>query len=201
MEKGEGNGGRERGAMKTRKRRSSRLQKIPLFTLIHSFPLVVHHTFHSVHPFHRFPEILEYRRSIFLKRVYQNDYENDERYCQANYDEHQFLRTKYRELPSLVDVTRRRTRETERAVERKLCIFFFHRAKKKGKKKHVSLAIEPYTTYPCVYYKLEERGKDRELAPSLFLFFFLSLSLPLSLSVCLSVSLSFERRCTDELVK
>lgn len=77
--------------MKTRKRRSSRLQKIPLFTLIHSFPLVVHHTFHSVHPFHRFPEILEYRRSIFLKRVYQNDYENDERYCQANYDEHQFL--------------------------------------------------------------------------------------------------------------
>lgn len=116
--KGEGNGGRERGAMKTRKRRSSRLQKIPLFTLIHSFPLVVHHTFHSVHPFHRFPEILEYRRSIFLKRVYQNDYENDERYCQANYDEHQFLRTKYRELPSLVDVTHRsRVERNERDRE------------------------------------------------------------------------------------
>lgn len=33
---------------------------------------------------------------VFLQRVYQNDYENDERYCQANYDEHQFLRTEYK---------------------------------------------------------------------------------------------------------
>lgn len=118
-----GEGRRER---RTRKRSNENAktpqlaspEKLPLFTLIHSFPLVVHHTFHSVHPFHRFPEILEYRRSIFLKRVYQNDYENDERYCQANYDEHQFLRTKYRELPSLVDVTHRsRVERNERDRE------------------------------------------------------------------------------------
>ena len=32
---------------------------------------------------------------VLLQRVHQNDYENDERYCQANYDEHQLLRTEY----------------------------------------------------------------------------------------------------------
>lgn len=29
--------------------------------------------------------------SSLLQRIYQNDYQNDERYRQANYDEHQFL--------------------------------------------------------------------------------------------------------------
>lgn len=101
-----------------------------------------HFSQRSFHFFTASPEILEYRRSIFLQRVYQNDYENDERYCQANYDEHQFLRTEYRELPSLVDVyaskPRRRTRETEREreswKENGLCMFFSNRAKKKGEK-------------------------------------------------------------------
>lgn len=50
-----------------------------------------HFSQRSFHFFTASPEILEYRRSIFLQRVYQNDYENDERYCQANNDEHQFL--------------------------------------------------------------------------------------------------------------
>lgn len=108
VEMGEGKGGRGRGGMKTRKHRSSRLQKVPERTILLFSPHVPpHFSLTAFILFTAFPEILAYHRSIFLECVYQNDYENDERYCQANYDEHQFLRTKYRELPSLVDITHR----------------------------------------------------------------------------------------------
>lgn len=65
VEMGEGKGGRGGGAMKTPQLASP--ESSTSFTFFPSWSI---HTFHSVHPFHRFsPEILEYRRSIFLMRI------------------------------------------------------------------------------------------------------------------------------------
>lgn len=158
-----------------------------------------HFSQRSFHFFTASPEILEYRRSIFLQRVYQNDYENDERYCQANNDEHQFLRTEYKELPSLVDVyaskPRRRTRETERerVVERKRFVYVLLQPReKKGEKNHINLAIEPYTklyVYPCIL--LLNWKNEKKIANSPFSFSLFSLSL--SISICLSISIVREK--------
>lgn len=157
-----------------------------------------HFSQRSFHFFTASPEILEYRRSIFLQRVYQNDYENDERYCQANNDEHQFLRTEYRELPSLVDVyaskPRRRTRETERESRGKktVCVCSSPTARKKRRKNHVNLAIEPYTklyVYPCIL--LLNWKNEKKIANSPFSFSLFSLSL--SISICLSISIVREK--------
>lgn len=193
-----GNGGRERGAMKNAK--TPQLASPESSTILLFSPRgPPHFSQRSFHFFTASPEILEYRRSIFLQRVYQNDYENDERYCQANNDEHQFLRTEYRELPSLVDVyaskPRRRTRETERerVVERKRFVYVLLQPReKKRRKNHVNLAIEPYTklyVYPCIL--LLNWKNEKKIANSPFSFSLFSLSL--SISICLSISIVREK--------
>lgn len=143
--------------MKTRKHRSSRLQKVPERTILLFSPHVPpHFSLTAFILFTAFPEILAYHRSIFLECVYQNDYENDERYCQANYDEHQFLRTKYRELPSLVDITHRscvEERERQREPLKENCVSSSTTRKRKRKKKKHSFGHRTvHRTCIRVYY-------------------------------------------------